>query len=170
MKLSEYFSTEKVQLDFIVANAAVGYDGGGTIPSQELAEKTLKTNVDSTIAYINSFLPFLSPTGRIVVIASEMAALNAQTSQMQQKLSNKFITESEILAMSREYIQAAKDKSMENYSWSAYGTSKAMISAWARFVLRKKLKEGQSFVCMHPGWCSTDMGGSYAPVAPKTGA
>ena len=23
---------------------------------------------------------------------------------------------------------------------------------------------------MHPGWCSTDMGGSYAPVDPKKGA
>ena len=23
---------------------------------------------------------------------------------------------------------------------------------------------------MHPGWCSTDMGGSYAPVDPRKGA
>ena len=35
---------------------------------------------------------------------------------------------------------------------------------------RKKLQSNQSFVCMHPGWCSTDMGGSYAPVDPRIGA
>jgi hypothetical protein len=65
---------------------------------------------------------------------------------------------------------------MKNYHWSAYRTSKALLNTWSRFVLkyltlyfRKYLKPTQSFVCMHPGWCKTDMGGALAPLAPEDG-
>ena len=92
-KLASQFEKEKIEFDVIVANAAVGYDGGGSMPSPELAEKTLKTNVDSTIYFVNSFLPLLAKNGRVLVIASEMASLRAQPQKMRDILSNSKISE-----------------------------------------------------------------------------
>ena len=65
-----------------------------------------------------------------------MAALRVQPTKMREVLSNPKITEEEILSLSREYVEAAKSRQMKGYHLSAYGTSKALISAWARFVLR----------------------------------
>ena len=66
-----------------------------------------------------------------------MAALRAQPQKIRDILSNSKIDEKEILTLSKEYVQAAKRKKMEGFSYSAYGTSKAIISAWARFILRQ---------------------------------
>jgi NAD(P)-dependent dehydrogenase (short-subunit alcohol dehydrogenase family) len=52
------------------------------------------------------------------------------------------------------------------YSKSAYGTSKMMLNAWARFILKKQLKDNQVVICMSPGHCQTDMGGKDR--APRT--
>ena len=70
----------------------------------------MKTNVDSTIHFVNSFLPLLEENGRVVVIASEMAALRVQPTKMREILSNPKITEEEILNLSKEYVQAAKNR------------------------------------------------------------
>ena len=77
----------------IIANAAVGYDGGSRMPSPELATKTMITNVDSTINYVNSFLPLLGKQGRVIVISSEMAALRSQPQKIRERLENPKITE-----------------------------------------------------------------------------
>lgn len=37
-----------------------------------------------------------------------------------------------------------------------------MINAWSRFVLKRKLKQGQVSIAMSPGHCATDMGGQGA--------
>ena len=92
--------------------------------------------MDSTIHFVNSFLPLLAKNGRVVVIASEMAALRAQPQKMRDILNNPKITEEELFSLSKNYVEAARDKKMNGLSYSAYGTSKAMISAWARFVLK----------------------------------
>lgn len=50
-------------------------------------------------------------------------------------LRNQKITEQDIIGLSKEYIKAAKNRDMGKFSWTAYGTSKALLNAWARFVL-----------------------------------
>jgi hypothetical protein len=37
-------------------------------------------------------------------------------------------------------------------------------------LFRNKLKSTQSFICMHPGHCKTDIGGKNAPKTPEQGA
>ena len=56
----EGIQKQGVKFDWIVANAAVGCDHGQTIPSFEVAESTLKTNVDSTIDFLKLIFFLLS--------------------------------------------------------------------------------------------------------------
>jgi carbonyl reductase 1 len=125
----------KVQFDFLVANAAVGYDEGDSIPSEELASSTLRTNVIATIDFVKQFLPLLAPQGRVLLISSFMGALSAQPTPIRQKLNDPSITEAEILSIAEDYIAAAAKKQMGGYHWSAYRTSKALLNAWGRFIL-----------------------------------
>lgn len=106
-ELAHQLASSGVKLDFIVANAAIGYDGGGHMPSHQIARDTLKTNTDSTIYYIKEFLPLLSQQGRVIVVSSEMAALGRQPKNLQVLLNNPALTEEEVLTASKNYVLAA---------------------------------------------------------------
>ena len=131
----EVIRNRGVRFDWVVANAAVGADHGVKVPSLEVAESTLKTNVDATIDFVKQFQPLLADNGRIIIVSSLMAQLNAHHEDIRKELSESSITEERILQMSREYVEAAKKEDMGIWSWSAYRTSKALISAWERFIL-----------------------------------
>jgi short-subunit dehydrogenase len=92
-QLAKKLQGEGVTIDFLVANAAVGYDGGAHMPSPTIAEETLQTNTDSTIHWIKLFLPLLAPNGRVIVVSSEMAALSRQSPRWQKLLNNPALTE-----------------------------------------------------------------------------
>lgn len=160
-----------IQFDYIVANAAVGCDYGQVIPSEEVAKSTLFTNVNSTINFIKQFIPLLNKNGRVVVVSSIMGSLDVHHQQFRDRLSNPSITEDEILHIANDYVASAIKKDMGHYHWSAYRTSKALINSWSRFILpyfcfylRTYLKGNQTAVCLHPGWCQTDMGGKNATL------
>ena len=131
----EGIQKQGVKFDWIVANAAVGCDHGQTIPSFEVAESTLKTNVDATIDFLKQFLAVLGEKGRIIIVSSIMAQLDVHHEKIREELQKNDVTEERILEMSKEYIEAAKNKDMGVWNWSAYRTSKVLINAWNRFVL-----------------------------------
>ena len=131
----EAIKSQGVRFDWVIANAAFGADHGVKIPSLEVAESTLTTNVDSTIDFVKQFQPLLADNGRIIIVSSLMAQLNVHHESIRKELSEASITEERILQMSREYVEAAKKEDMGIWNWSAYRTSKALISAWERFIL-----------------------------------
>ncbi len=45
-----------------------------------------------------------------------------------------------------------------------------MLNAWSRFVIKRKLKQGQISIAMSPGHCLTDMGGENAAHSAESGA
>lgn len=83
---------KKIVLRTIVANAAVGCDYGTNIPSVEIAEKTLKTNVVATIKFIKIFLPLLAVDGRVVIVSSKMGQLNVMSEWVRSVLEDVNIT------------------------------------------------------------------------------
>ena len=62
-----------------MANAAYGADYGTIIPSYDVAFNTVMTNTIATIKFIKEFLPSLAPNGRLVIVSTLMAALNAHS-------------------------------------------------------------------------------------------
>lgn len=108
---------------------------GKTIPSPEVAEKTLKTNVVGTIDFIKQFLPVLNSSARIVVVSSYIGSVNTQKPSIRKLIDDPSITEEKILSMSEEYISAVRNKEIGDWHKSACRTSKALINAWTRFVL-----------------------------------
>lgn len=100
-KVAAELEAKGTKLDFIVANAAFCHHEFGQMPSYDLTLKTMQTNVDSTIDFVNQFRPLLSPTGRVIVVASEMAALKAQPETVQGRLGNPNLTEEEVLSFSK---------------------------------------------------------------------
>ena len=131
----EQIKSKNIRFDWVVANAAVGLNQGEKMPTVEVAEATLLTNVDATIDFVKQFQPLLSDNGRIVIVSSLFAQLNFHHENIRKELSDPNITEQRILQMSREYIECAKKEDMGILNWSAYKNSKALISAWERFVL-----------------------------------
>jgi short-subunit dehydrogenase len=134
-KAAEALKQSHTTFDFLVANAAYGCDYGQAIPSVEIAESTLKTNVNATVAFIKQFLPLLSVDGRVVIVSSTMGNLEDQKPSVRKLLEDPSVTEEKILELSLAYIEAAKKKEMGDFNWSAYKTSKCLINAWTRFIL-----------------------------------
>ena len=58
-----------------------------------------------------------------------------QSARIKDILRNPNITEEGITKMGEDYLTAVDSKNMEDWSWSAYKMSKALINAWARFIL-----------------------------------
>lgn len=49
----------------------------------------------------------------------------------------------------------------------AYRASKAALNQFNRSLANELVADGFTCVAVHPGWVSTDMGGSHAPLTPK---
>ena len=97
----ELIKSKHISFDWIIANAAVGSDYGEKIPSVQVAESTLSTNVDATINFVKQFLPLLLDNGRIIIVSSWMAQLNVHHESIRKELTDPNITEERILQMSR---------------------------------------------------------------------
>ena len=62
---------------------------------------------------------------------------------------------------------------MEDWFKSSYGTSKMLINAWSRFIMKRKMAEinkNQRSIVMSPGYCRTDMGGADGTYSVESGA
>lgn len=82
----------RIKFDFLIANAGRGFDIGTEIPSPELAQAYLKTNLDWTIDFIKHFLPVLDEHGRLIIVSSRYASFANQTEYMKNILRNPNIT------------------------------------------------------------------------------
>jgi carbonyl reductase 1 len=108
-------------------------------------------------------LPFLADNGRIVNVSSMMAALNYHKKPVQDEFNDPKIELQQIYTAIEEYVALCESGDTGKWWCSAYGTSKLLLNAWSRFILKRQLKPNQVSIAMSPGWCKTDMGGVNAP-------
>lgn len=81
---------------------------------------------------------------------------------------NPNITREQIFEQVKIYENGCLKGNVGSFSTSAYATSKMMLNAYSRFVLRKELKPNQLSVAMSPGHCKTDMADRTFPGAVRT--
>ena len=99
---------DNVTLNFLVANAAIYHpiDIDELRISAEDSALTLKTNLDSTIYFIKSFLPLLAEDGRVVIVSSSYGHFNFQNIEFKKILTDPNLTEEKILLLSKSYSEA----------------------------------------------------------------
>lgn len=157
-------------LDVLVCNAGVSGLNG------ESAETVLSVNVDGVRDTIEAFLPVLTPTGLITVVASEVGAwaMDALPAKLQETLSApQDITWSRIQQLRADWLAYKKEQKHEE-PWppvtlvvDTYGVSKALLLAWTRWFALQQPQRKVVIVC--PGYCATDLNKHTGPRSAAVG-
>lgn len=108
-------------------------------------------------------LSLLSSNGKIVNLSSNLGELSAQGENIQKILTDDTLNSEKIIEIAKDLENQIKNEKLNGWNKSVYKASKALVNAYTRIVLKKLLKEEQSCLSVHPGWCKTEMGGSFAP-------
>lgn len=126
--------------------------------------------ISGTIRLTNLLIPYLKDNGRVVSVSSKLGGLTYQSKEVAEEFSDPELEEQQIFTAVEEYIALCEEGDLGKWSKSVYGTSKMMLNAWSRFVLKRKLKPTQFTIVMSPGHCVTDMGGPEAAHSAESGA
>jgi len=156
-KFAEVIAKKHGQLDILVNNASVYYKPPATVPaagdmlplfSKEVAE-TINTNYFGLKAVVRSFLPKMSPTGRITNIGSNFGLVDRIcgdepfSSQLRQAFTDPELTEKELDRLVNSFTQDVKAGRWKNNGWPTcgYTVSKVAMNAYTAVLQRQLDKE-----------------------------
>jgi len=157
-------------IDALVNNAAVSLRGFDA----DVARRTLAVNVVGTIALTEALLPALRDDGRVVIVSSGMGERSGFSGEARRALEDPTLDPDAVLGLADRFVEQVSQGSHASYGWpsSAYGTSKALVNAYAQHLARRLADDPRRIrvVAVCPGWVRTDMGGSAAPRSVERGA
>jgi NAD(P)-dependent dehydrogenase (short-subunit alcohol dehydrogenase family) len=150
--------------------------GIANVNGDNMSTDVLDVNVRCAKETIDAFLPIMPSSGKIALVSSEVGAwyTAAADESLRAKLedvpSNDWST---IQKYIKDWTSFAKNESSE-LKWNptssmldqAYGTSKAIVTAWARHFARES-KIPIAIVC--PGYCATELNGWSGPRSAEQG-
>ena len=84
----------------------------------------------------NKLLPHIGSSCRIVQVSSGTSKLLFQPKGTQERFRNPDIKEEEIFQGVKEFYEAIEQRNMEKWHCHSYATSKMLLNAWSRFVLK----------------------------------
>ncbi|KAK5118435.1 hypothetical protein LTR62_002949 [Meristemomyces frigidus] len=158
-------------VDVLINNAGVNLDNEYGF---ENARRTLEVNYRGTLEMCQTFLPLLSPTGRIVNLSSVASSLKPYSSQIQARFRNPRNSLGDLDRLATEYLSTVQNGEEEKAGFGppgrSYSVSKGLVNGFTA-LLARQAGEGQSINCCCPGWIATDMGrlvGSKTVQPPKT--
>eukprot|EP01016_Furgasonia_blochmanni_P052398 TRINITY_DN8348_c0_g1_i4.p1 TRINITY_DN8348_c0_g1~~TRINITY_DN8348_c0_g1_i4.p1 ORF type:complete len:370 (-),score=68.85 TRINITY_DN8348_c0_g1_i4:11-1060(-) len=170
-----WVASSNISIDVLVNNAAISSWEvvrlkRGTLPDPAITQELMQINVLGTIYLTEELLPYLTSDAKIINVSSQLGSLVYQGSVAQAALTNPDLTSEQVVAFTQQYIDGVKKGDIGDWWVAPYATSKALINAWHRIALLRKLKPQQLAIIVSPGWCQTEMGGSAAPRTPEEGA
>ena len=132
-------------IDIMINNAGVLLDNEDMNLDIDKLRKTLEVNLFGTAAFTEKALPSLSKDAHIVNISSQAGSLQ----------------DIEVF-----------EHSHAPFRYPAYKISKAALNMYTRTLALRLRHEGMNIIvsAVHPGWVSTDMGGTEAPRTPAEAA
>jgi len=152
------------KLDVLVNNAAIATP----VTDDELKIKTVQTNFFSVIKLTEKIIPLLTENAKIVNISSTVGSLSWQGASLRKALEDENLTEEQLYDLGNNFLEVIKDFPKSNFLPEAsYPGSKALLNAYIRKFLPKKLKENQQCYAICPGMCDTDMGNGFDGHVPK---
>lgn len=130
--------SKNFEIDCLINNAAFGADAPKkTAPTIETATNTFISNVIGTIDLTDGLIPLLKDNGRIVQVSSGLSALKLHGQEVIDFFTNPNITRQQIFEQVEKYEKGCLNGNVGSFSTSAYATSKMMLNAYSRFILRK---------------------------------
>nr|XP_054767328.1 carbonyl reductase [NADPH] 1-like [Lytechinus pictus] len=161
-KLRDDIKTEHGGVDILVNNAGIAYKDDK--PMAEQAVGSIKTNYHGVLLMTNTFLPIIRDGGRIVHLASLVAARTFYniSEELQQRFRD-VSTEEDVTGLMNEFIEAMKEGEPWTKGWLdfSYGTSKlgvvALTKVQGEMVRKDPSKKDVLINCCCPGYVVTNM-------------
>lgn len=156
------------KLDVLVNNAGV-YDKDKSIDTRL---NVLNTNYFSVVNLTEKLLSLLSKDAKVIMISSSLGSLNGQGEAVQKVLNDDKLTEEQLHKLTDKLVEATKESKQTEIGFSptTYSASKALLNAYTRWILPRKLTGDQQCFSVCPGWCRTDLGGPGAMLSKEDGA
>lgn len=169
----EAFQAQYGRLDCLVNNAGIMFQNSDPTPFAEQTGPTLAVNFDGTVALTEALLPLLnasSESPRVVNVSSQLGYLSQVSAELQAQFSAPALTMGELRGLVAKFKSDVAAGKHRECGWgnSNYGMSKLALIAATKVWARENPNIMINACC--PGWCSTDMGTSSAPVSPEDGA
>lgn len=154
-------------IDVVVNNAGVNIEK--TIQDRL---NVININLTGAIELTEKLLPYLSSDGKIIMISSQNGQLSWQGHKIREMLDDSTMTREKFDKITNELIDKTKKGDHSNLGWSSdtYDNTKVLLNAYTRWILTTMIKGDQQCYTVDPGWCRTEMGGSYAPLPVERGA
>ena len=156
------------KLDVLVNNAGV-YDKDKSIDTRL---NVLNTNYFSVVNLTEKLLSLLSKDAKVIMISSSLGSLSGQGEAVQKVLNDDKLTEEQLHKLTDKLVEATKESKQTEIGFSptTYSASKALLNAYTRWILPRKLTGDQQCFSVCPGWCRTDLGGPGAMLSKEDGA
>ena len=175
-KFRDYVKEKYDGLDVLVNNAGMAYKVKSPAPFEEVAENTIKINFTGTLNVCKALFPLLKPHARVVHVSSMAGKLHRIKSEsLQAELTRPDLTETELIDLVRQFVEAAKMGDHESKGWPSqgYAVSKLVLNILTTIQARDRPYDKDTDVLINsccPGWCRTDMAGQNATKSAAEGA
>ena len=130
-RFKDYLSSTYGGLDVLINNAAIAYKVASTAPFIEQATNTVRVNFTGTLNITRALVPLIRPHGRIVNVSSMASRLNQVSAELQKKFSDPQLTEGDLVAMMKQFVDDVAAGNHKDKGWSntSYGMSKLAVTA-----------------------------------------